>query len=223
MYKNPYSKLKPPLRRPYTEIYLIRHCHPDYRREKTLGEYNMPLSLTGQKQRRYLTARLLKMDIDKVYTSGLLRSQETAAAYLEKVGQSLNVELRLDEINWSNWHRIKYFNMTESSRRAKFRAHAELDKKLDRMQTAARRTLAAIWRANRGRRLALFTHGNFIKSLLTGILNSDVLGFLSLEIFQSSITKLVIDRDGYIKINYINDASHLPDPPAEDLFITLID
>lgn len=223
MYKNPYVKLKPPVRSPYTEIYLIRHCHPNYGLEKKLGEYNMPLSEAGKKQRRYLTARLAKLGLNKMYASGLPRAQESAASLVAKTGLMLNIEERLDEINWRNWHRIKYFNVSEINRKKKFLFHADLDAKLDKYQTEARRVLALIWRENRGKKIALFTHGNFIKSLLTGILNADVIGFLSLEIFQSSVTKLVIDRTGYIKINYINDVSHLPQPPTEDLFITLLD
>lgn len=223
MYKNPYLKLKPPVRRPYTEIYLVRHCHPDYSLEKKLGEYNMPLSLVGKKQRRYLTAKLIKLGLNQVYASGLPRAQESAASLLAKSGLVLNVEERLDEINWRNWHRIKYFNISEINRKKKFLFHTELDAKLDKFQTEARRTLAAIWHKNQGKKIALFTHGNFIKSLLTGILNADVIGFLSFEIFQSSVTKLVIDRNGFVKINYINDVSHLPQQPTEDLFITLLD
>lgn len=223
MYKNPYLRLKPAIRRPYTEIFLIRHCHPNYSLEKKLGEYNMPLSAAGLKQRHYLTKRLLKLELDKIYASGLPRAQESAEELARKMGQKIIIETRLDEINWKNWHRVKYFNMSEASRKEQLRSHSQLDRKLDRMQAEIRGTLAAIWRQNKGKRIALFTHGNLIKSLLTGIFNADVLGFLSLEVFQSSISKLVIDRDGYIKINYINDVNHLPNPPSEDLFITLVD
>lgn len=223
MYQNPYAKLKPSIRRPYTEIYLIRHCNPDYTKEKKVGEYNMPLSTAGVKQRKFLTAKLLKMDIDKIYSSGLVRAQETAAAYAGKSEKTLIIDSRLDEIDWKDWYRIKYFNMSEKTRAKKFKHHVRLDKELDKMQTAARRALADLFRRNRSRKIAIFSHGNFIKALLTSILNTDVIGFLSLEIFQSSISKLVIDRDGYIKISYINDVGHLPTPPTEDLFITLID
>lgn len=90
------------------------------------------------------------------------------------------------------------------------------------MQTVARRSLADIYRNSKGKSVAIFSHGNFIKSLVTGILNADIIGFLSLEIFQSSITKLLIDRDGFVTINYINDVGHLPYAVNEDLFKTLI-
>ena len=223
MYKNPYVKLRPPLKKPYTEIYLIRHCNPDYSLEKKVGDYNMPLSVTGRKQRKYLTKKLLTLGIDKVYASGLPRAQETAMSYIKKTGQTLIVDGRLDEIDWSNWFRIKYFNMSEKTREKEMKHHLKLDHELDKMQTIARRALADIFRRNRGKRVAIFSHGNFIKALLTGILNADVIGFLSIEIFQSSISKLVIDREGYIKISYINDASHLPLEPTEDLFVTLTD
>ncbi|MFA5184074.1 MAG: histidine phosphatase family protein [Patescibacteria group bacterium] len=223
MYKNPYVKLKPPSRKPYTEILLIRHCNPDYKQEKTLGDYDMPLSAAGRKQRRFLTESLLRMRIDNIYASGLPRAQESAAIFAKQTGQSLIVDQRLDEIDWKDWHRIKYFHMSEATRAKKFKPYPRLDKELDKMQTLARRALADIFRHNRGKRVAVFTHGNFIKALLTGILNADVIGFLSLEIFQSSISKLVIDRDRYVKISYINDVSHLPSPPSEDLFVTLVD
>ncbi len=223
MYKNPYLKLKPETKRPYTEIFLIRHCHPDYKQEKSLGEKNMPLSRVGLKQRSYLTRRLLKMKIERIYTSNLVRSQETAAAFIKASGLSSLTDPRLDEIDWRDWHRIKYFNMSERERTRRFAPYSKLDKDLNKMQAAVRRTLAEIFKLHRGKRIAVFTHGNLIKSIVTGILNSDVIGFLSLEIFQSSITKVVIDRQGYVKIAFINDASHLPQPPDRDMFISLVD
>lgn len=222
MYKNPYSKLKPKTAKPYTEVYLIRHCHPDYTTEKKVGEYNMPLSKEGLRQRKFLTKKLLSMKFDRIYSSGLLRAQETVADYIMKTKQTIVVDNRFDEIDWAKWYRIKYFQTSERTRVKKIRHYRELDKELDKMQTVARRALADIFRRNKGKKVAIFSHGNFIKALLTGVLNADVIGFLSLEIFQSSVSKLVIDRDGYVKIGYINDASHLPKPPEEDLFITLV-
>jgi broad specificity phosphatase PhoE len=219
MYKTPYAKLTPPTRRPYTEVYLIRHCHPDYKLEKQLGEYNMPLSKSGLRQRQFLTKKLLGLPIDRVYMSGLTRAQETAMDYLSQAKKRAIVDLRLDEIDWTDWYRIKYFNMSEKTREKKLQHHKSLDRELNKIQTVARRALADLFRHNQGKAIAVFTHGNFIKALLTGILDADVIGFLSLEIFQSSINKLVIDRDGYIKISYINDVGHLPMPPAEDLFV----
>ncbi len=223
MYKNPYVKIKPKVTGPYTEVFLIRHCHPDYTKEKKLGERNMPLSKYGLKQRQYLTKKLLTMKIDALYTSEIVRARETAIVYATKKKKQLIIDERINEIDWTQWVKIKYFNMSEKTREKTLKHHRELDIQLDKMQVAARRALADLYRKNKGKKIALFSHGNFIKSLVTGIMNADVIGFLSLEIFQSSITKLVIDKDGYVKLSHINDVSHLPSPPDEDLFITLID
>lgn len=223
MYKNPYSKIRPKTRRPYTEIYLIRHCHPDYTTEKKLGEKNMPLSKVGLEQRNFLTKKLLRLNFDHVYMSEIKRAQETASLYVKKTKKKFVVDERLNEIDWVHWFRVKYFNVSEKKRKKKLLHHSSLDRRLDKIQADARRTLADIFRSHKGKKVAIFSHGNFIKALITGILNADVIGFLSLEIFQSSITKISIDRDAYVKINYINDVSHLPSPPDEDLFVTLID
>jgi broad specificity phosphatase PhoE len=163
------------------------------------------------------------MSFNAIYSSGLKRAQETAEEYVKKTGMNLIVDYRLDEIDWVHWHKIKYFNMTEQTRKKNLASHRILDKQLDKMQIVARRTLADICRSHRGKKIIIFTHGNFIRALITGILNADIIGFLSLEIFQSSVSKFIVDSDGYVKISFVNDASHLPMIPLKDYFITLAD
>ncbi len=223
MYKNPYIKIQPKTRRPYTEVYLIRHCNPDYSLEKKLGEQNMPLSVIGIKQRKHLTKKLLTLGIEVAYTSQIVRAKETASTFLRQTKKKEIIDERINEINWKHWQRIKYFHMTEREREKRLESHRTLDRMLDKMQTTARGALSDIYHNNKGKRIAVFSHGNFIKALLTNILNADVIGFLSLEIFQSSISKLVIDRDGYVKISHINDVNHLPTTPIRDLFLTSLE
>lgn len=223
MYKNPYIKLKPKTRQPYTFIYLIRHGNPDYSQEKDVGERNIPLSKFGLGQSRLLARRLLDSGIDKIYASELARAKDTAQVFALLAKKKIEIDARLNEIDWLDWHRIPYFNMSEKTRTKKLKHHALLDRRLNRMQAKVRRCIADIYRHHKGQSVALFAHGNFIKAALTGILNSDVIGFLSLEIYQASVSKLVIDRDGFIKIDSINSVSHLRQTPKEDLFITLLD
>ncbi len=222
-YQNPYVKLRPKTRRPYTVIYLVRHCHPDYTLEKKIGDFNMPLSSFGNEQLHFLTERLVKLKINRLYASELKRAQETAAPLAKILNIKIETESRLNEIDWWDWSRIPYFNTSETKRPSKVKDYLVLDKQLNVMQAKARRLLHDIFKNNQGKTVALFTHGNFIKSVLTGILNADVIGFLSQEVFQSSLSKIVIDRDGYVRINFINNVDHLPQPPEEDLFITLVD
>jgi len=222
-YQNPYVKLRPKTRRPYTVIYLIRHCHPDYSKQKKLGDFDMPLSSFGAEQLKYLTERLAKLRIDKIYASQLKRAQETATPIANILDMEVVIDPRLNEIDWWDWYRTPYFNTSEENRPKKIKDYKRLDNELNKMQASARRLLHDIFKSNKGKTVALFTHGNFIKSVLTGILNADVIGFLSQDIFQSSLSKIVIDRDGYVRISFVNNVDHLPQPPEEDLFITLVD
>jgi len=223
MNKNPYSRLQPKTREPYTIIYLIRHANPDYRLEKKLGGQLMPLSTEGKSQARHLAKHLRTLKIDYVCASSIARAQETASIYANRTNLKVNVDKRLDEVDWKDWYRVKYFRTSEERRKQYLPGYHDLDKQLDQKQALTRRFLADIFSEHQGERIALFCHGNIIKTFLTGIINADVLGFLSLEIYQASISKLVIDRDGYVKIGFINDVNHLPNPPLEDIFITLVD
>ena len=222
-YKNPYRKLKPEIKKPYTVLYLIRHGNPDYGLENAVGDFNMPLSNIGQTQTKLLTKRLLTLGIEKIYASELLRAQETARPLATKLNKKVIIDERLNEIDWRDWHRIKYFNTSELSRKENFKEYKKLDKRLDKHQAEARALVAEVYKHSRGKIVAAFCHGNIIKTIITSILDADIIGFLSLEIFQSSVSKLVIDSDGYVKINYINNIGHLPHEPNEDLFITLVD
>ncbi|MDP3837028.1 MAG: histidine phosphatase family protein [bacterium] len=221
--KNPYARVQPKTREPYTIVYLIRHANPEYSLEKKLGDALMPLSSDGRLQAKSLASRLSRLKINVAYSSAIARAQETAAFFANKRKMDIIVDPRLNEINWKDWRRVKYFRTSEERRKQLLPEYRVLDKQLDIMQAKTRRILADIFAQHKGETVALFCHGNIIKTFLTSIMNADVLGFLSLEIFQGSISKLVIDRDGYVKISFINDAHHLPSYPQEDIFITLRD
>ena len=179
--KNPYTQIQPKTREPYTIIYLVRHANPDYRLQPKLGDILMPLSPEGKLQAKALAARLGRFDIDVAYSSGIARAQETAAIFGNKYKIDIQTDERLNEINWKKWHRVKYFRTSEERRKQHLPEYRALDRQLDNMQTKMRRVLADVYTKHKGERVALFCHGNVIKTFLTGIMNADVLGFLSFE------------------------------------------
>jgi len=221
-YQTAYARIRPKTKKPYTQIYLVRHCHPDYDTLEELGDKNMPLSKIGQKQRKLLNKKLFSLKIDKIFVSELVRAQETAEVFARRRKINIIIDSRFNEIEWKDWYKIKYFNMSEKTRIKRVKEYKLMDKKLQRYQSQGRRLLADIYEKNKMKNIAIFSHGNLIRSIVTGILHTDVIGFLSMEIYQSSVTKLVIDRNGYIKINYINNIGHLPKRPNEDLFETAL-
>ncbi|MFW0837537.1 MAG: histidine phosphatase family protein [Candidatus Komeilibacteria bacterium] len=209
---------KPAATGPYTEIYLIRHGHPDYTQKNIVGDKAMPLSKLGQQQSRLLRKRLLKVDPQIIYSSNLQRAQETAAIATRDFHHRININKNLNEFDWTEWQKIKYFNVQENNRHRTMHSYRRLDKQLDKVQTKMRRELAKLWRRHRNKKIAVFCHGNMIRAMLTSIINADVIGFLSMEIYESSVSKVAIDKDGFIKVNYINSIRHLPHKPDEDIF-----
>lgn len=220
--QTPYAKTLPQINGPYTRIYLIRHCHPDYTIKQTLSDEKMPLSNLGLKQRKLLQKKLQQINLEKIYISEFVRSQQTAELYAKKHKKRMFTDKRLNEIDWVDWYKTKYFRMSEKTRIKKLPAYRRMDKDLQKLHEQVRRLLYDIYQHNKGKSVGLFCHGNLIRAIVTSILNTDVIGFLSMEIYQSSVTKLVIDRDGYIKINYINNICHLPHKPDEDLFLAAL-
>lgn len=220
--QTPYAKTRQPINGPYTRIYLIRHCHPDYALKEALGDANMPLSELGRGQRKLLNKKLKQIQLEKIYVSELTRAKETAQDFAKKHKKRIYVDKRLNEVDWTEWYKIKYFRMSEKTRVKKIKEYKTMDKEMHKLHAKSRRLLADIYKKNKGKKIGLFCHGNLIRSMVTSVLNTDVIGFLSMEIYQSSVTKLVIDRDGYIKINYINNICHLPHKPNEDLFLAAL-
>ena len=220
--QTPYAKTRQTINGPYTKIYLIRHCQPNYSLKEALGDENMPLSELGRGQRKLLNKKLEQINLDKIYVSELVRAKETAEDYAKKNKKRMYVDSRLNEVDWTEWYKTKYFRMSEKTRVKKIKEYKAMDKKMHQLHDKSRRLLADIYKKNKGKKIGLFCHGNLIRSMVTSVLNTDVIGFLSMEIYQSSVTKLVIDRDGYIKINYINNIGHLPHKPDEDLFLAAL-
>jgi broad specificity phosphatase PhoE len=216
--KTAYAKTIPKIQKPYTRIYLIRHCHPDYTKKGITGDLDMPLSAIGRRQRVCLYRKLKQIKLEKLYASEYKRSQQTAEIFARRRHKKVIIDKRLNEIDWADWYKIKYFNMSEKTRIKRVKKHQQMDARLYKLQTRVRRLVADIYKNHKNQRIGLFCHGNIIRAIITSILQTDVIGFLSLEIYQSSVTKLVIDKNGYIKINYINNICHLPRKPNEDIF-----
>ena len=104
--QTPYAKTRQETNKPYTKIYLIRHCHPNYSLRERLGDDNMPLSDVGKKQRKLLQKKLEQIKLEKIYTSELTRAKETAELFAKKHKKRMHVDKRLNEIDWTEWYKI---------------------------------------------------------------------------------------------------------------------
>jgi alpha-ribazole phosphatase/probable phosphoglycerate mutase len=202
----------------YTEIYLIRHCQPDYSLEKESAG-DMPLSKWGRQQGRYLLRSLKNLPFDKIYASALKRAQESARPLAKLRKKRLFIDESLNEIDWQNWQIPAYRRLTPLGRQNINKNQAAWQAILDKAVLSVRKTLINLALENPGKRLLLFTHGNFIRLALSSLTGADVFGFNATEIYQSSITKIVFSADGRAKLSFVNDFSHLPSDPGENILL----
>lgn len=85
-------------------IFLIRHGHPDWGGEpRYTGTTDLPLSDLGRRQARCLAERLAAERLDAIYSTGLRRTDDTAAALARERGLSIESVPELAEINFGEW------------------------------------------------------------------------------------------------------------------------
>ena len=85
-----------------TQVLFIRHGETDWNRVKRIqGHIDIPLSAHGALQAEQLGARLAREGrLDAVYTSDLLRAQQTARPFADALGLDLRLSEGLRERNY---------------------------------------------------------------------------------------------------------------------------
>jgi probable phosphoglycerate mutase len=87
-----------------TTILLARHGETDWNSERRWqGHVDRPLNDAGREQARQLADSLADREIGAVYSSDLLRAQETAGIVAEKIGLTVEVDPGLREVDVGDW------------------------------------------------------------------------------------------------------------------------
>lgn len=87
-----------------TTLILIRHGETDWNLEgRYSGQTDVPLNTNGKRQARKTAERLQNQKIDAIYSSDLIRAQETAEALGHERDIPLHLDARLREINQGQW------------------------------------------------------------------------------------------------------------------------
>jgi broad specificity phosphatase PhoE len=89
-----------------TTLWLVRHGETDWNRDgRWQGQTPAapPLNAAGRAQVQALAAQFEGRRVDAVYTSDLLRAQETAGFIADQVAAPIVLETRLREVNLGDW------------------------------------------------------------------------------------------------------------------------
>jgi len=92
-----------------TEFLLVRHGETDWNRDRRFqGHADPPLNETGREQSRTLAAELAGEELDAVYTSDLVRANETAEIIASRLGVPVVVDAELREIDVGEWQGLTW-------------------------------------------------------------------------------------------------------------------
>ena len=208
-----------------TTFYLIRHSLKfDFRKIDTyntvqnelLQNEKVILSVEGERRAEILSRQEELQNIDKVYTSNCVRTLQTAKYLLENQNLTVNIDERLDERRFGkknddiypNWFELQYTD--ENFKTEGGESQKEVKERFNE----------AFWEIlnnNRGKRIAIFSHGYAITFFLMQWIelleindkkfkfqfNNDVI--FDKPIDAPEVFKLVIDeKDNVIEITNIN-------------------
>ncbi len=199
------------------ELYLIRHGQSTSNKEGRIqGQQDVLLSEEGLGQAKKLAQRLKNISFDQIYTSDLQRAKQTALCVYPE--HKLISDKRLREINLGDFEGRLWDELNDQERKQFSVFHTgPYDTPVPGGESSDDlRFRATAWLESlpSDGRVAAFTHGGLIVSILQSILGrpkerhwQDQEGW-GFWIENTSITELKISS-GYKTIARVSDAAHL--------------
>lgn len=203
-----------------TSIYIVRHCEALGNAARLFqGHTDLDISETGIKQLEFLEKRFESIQLDRVYSSPLIRTQKTAAAI--KSNKPLKVEIHkgLIEINGGFLEgkpfKDTFGTMPELADIWLNHPHKFHPEGGEAMASAYERiweTVLSIAKENKGKTVACATHGGVTRCLNCRLMFRDIKKLKDVPWSDNTAIALIEFDDSFNpKLKFLNDTSHLPE------------
>lgn len=177
------------------------------------GRGDPELAPDGENQAERIGARLATRGVDAIYVSGLRRTAQTAAPLAARTGLKPVVVEDLMEVDLGEWEGGLYRQHVAQRHPLAVRMLAEQRwdvipgaESLDELRQRIRRGVERIAAANVDQRVAVFTHGGVIGTMVAMATGSRPFAFNHAE--NGSLSELVVTTDRWA-VRSFNDTSHL--------------
>ncbi len=198
-------------------IYLIRHGEAE---GNALGRFqghtDGDLTEKGIIQAKKLGERMREKNLHKIYSSDLKRAYETALAISDNGRIPVEAMQSLREINAGEWENKSFLEL-ESAQPELFQQFMQAphlflipggESYID-LRARAVDAFKEIVAENKGKRIAIVSHGAFIRTLVGYIKGLSLtslgeLGFCN----NTAVTKIIGDDDGQYEVRYLYDDAH---------------
>lgn len=196
-------------------LYIIRHGETDFNKQNIVqgSGVDMPLNATGQKQAQQFYQAYQNHPFQVVYTSALIRSQQSVAQFIDKGIKHIAMP-ELNEISWGDFEgklqtpeqRDTYWKLINDWNSGVLDAKIENGESPIEMQLRQQGALDRILKSNETE-ILICMHGRAMKSFLCLLLNEPL---TQMEKFQHSnlcLYYLVYEKGAFI-LKISNSISH---------------
>jgi broad specificity phosphatase PhoE len=197
-------------------IYFVRHGQTDHNKGLIFDDTNIRLNAVGLRQADLVAKRLKNYNIQRIYTSNLTRTMQTAVAISTHTGAPLIVDSNLREIDLGDWASVD----PETDQITHREYFEEWSNHLTDMPYPGGECGADVVKRTRGLLNNLFdlelddvavvTHGGVIRILFSSFLQLGLEKRFSIDVENCSISVITYNKlSKNYRINRINDMAHL--------------
>jgi broad specificity phosphatase PhoE len=206
-------------------LILIRHGETDWNRiGRCQGVADIVLNENGKKQARELAHSLRDHNIKAIYSSDLKRARETAQHIAEHHNITVQLEPGLQEMNQGDLEglsfpdiRDKYAEVLKQWRESPETLRLPSGESLVEVQNRAWKVFEKVHQNHIGETVVVVSHNLTIITLLCKITGVGLKGFRDFHI-EATSKNIIISEDGSLRIDVINDVSHLSPMESIPLF-----
>lgn len=201
-------------------IYLVRHAESTGNISPSFnGREDVPLSENGMRQAELLGTFFKDKKLNKIYTSMLGRTIQTADCALPGLKDTFINKENLNEINGGDWEGRDYEDIFklwgdefQKWRELPHLAQPPNGENLYDVQKRAVKALNDIVLENPSdSSIAIFSHGAVIKTLIAYIRNLPLEEVKDIAWYENSSVTEIIYEDGKYNLGFYDNHDHLPD------------
>ena len=202
-----------------TEIFLIRHAITDWNKQGYFqGISDISLNAEGHEQAQVLKHRFINdgVHLDHIYTSFLLRTQETAAPLAAAYELEPEVLEGVHEIHVGDFEGMHIDDIAAKYPKSMLEKYkqpyllempnGETGKEVYERGVKAIESVIA---KHQGESVAIVTHGLFLQLIYAYIQGDNPEDAKALISPNTSVSRILISPTGEIEVVYLNNASHM--------------
>ena len=203
-----------------TKIYMVRHCEALGNVLQVFqGTSDLDITELGEKQLEFLTKRFEDIELDRVFSSPLIRTQKTAKAIIGNKNLPIEICNGLIELDGGI---IEGKPFLESCKKYPEIGYAWTHKPEAFAPEGGEKMVDAyerIWNAvktlaleNKGKTIACATHGGVTRCLMCRLIYGDITRLKDMPYFDNTAISLIeFDDDLNPKLLFYNNTEHLPE------------